>query len=201
MVTKVIEFLYDFGSPNAYLMHKTLPDLAARYDATVSYQPILLGGVFKATNNQSPMQAFGGVQGKLQYQMRETQRFIKRHDLTFHMNPHFPVMTIGVMRGAVFSQGKEWGNKYISAVFEAMWVHGQKMDDPAVIGDVLTENGLPTSEIMQATQDQSVKQGLIDATSAAVARGVFGSPTMFVGDEMFFGKETLPEIEEALGAA
>lgn len=200
-MTKVIEFLYDFGSPNAYLMHKTLPDLAERYDATVSYQPILLGGVFKATNNQSPMQAFGGVQGKLQYQMRETQRFIKRHDLTFHMNPHFPVMTIGIMRGAIYAQGKPWESKYISAIFEAMWVHGQKMDDPTVIMDVLRENDLPASEIMDAAQEQSVKQGLIVATSAAVQRGVFGSPTMFVGDEMFFGKETLPEIEEALGAA
>lgn len=198
MVTQTIEFLYDFGSPNAYFVHKTLPGLAARYGATVRYQPILLGGVFKATNNQSPMQAFGGVNGKLQYHARETQRFIKRHELTFHMNPHFPVMTIGVMRGAVYAQGKDWESKYIAAIFDAMWVHGQKMDDPAVIQSVLTENDLPASEIMSATQDQTVKQGLIDATSQAVDRGVFGSPTMFVGDEMFFGKETLFEIEEAL---
>ncbi|GAB5439073.1 DsbA family protein [Falsiruegeria mediterranea] len=200
MVTKVVDFFYDFGSPNAYLVHKTLPDLAAGFGATVTYQPILLGGVFKATNNQSPMQAFGGVRNKLQYQARETQRFIKRHDLTFHMNPHFPVMTIGVMRGAIFAQGKEWENKYISAIFDAMWVHGQKMDDPSVIHDVLRENDLPAEKIFEATQDQPIKQGLIDATSAAVDRGVFGSPTMFVGDEMFFGKETLPEIEEALTA-
>ncbi len=198
MVTKVIDFLYDFGSPNAYLVHKTLPDLAARFGASVNYLPVLLGGVFKATNNQSPMQAFGGVQGKLQYHARETQRFIKRHDLTFHMNPHFPVMTIGAMRGAIFAQGKDWESNYISAIFDAMWVHGQKMDDTAVIHEVLTENNLPAKEIIEATQDQSVKQGLIDATSAAVQRGVFGSPTMFVGIEMFFGKETLPEIEEAL---
>lgn len=200
MVTKVIDFLYDFGSPNAYLVHKTLPDLAARFGASVNYQPILLGGVFKATNNQSPMQAFGSVQGKLQYHAQETQRFIKRHDLTFHMNPHFPVMTIGVMRGAVFAQGKDWESKYLDAIFDAMWVHGQKMDDPAVINDVLRENDLPAEQIIKATQDQPVKQGLIDATSAAVNRGVFGSPTMFVGDEMFFGKETLPEIAEALTA-
>ncbi|WP_205520473.1 2-hydroxychromene-2-carboxylate isomerase [Tropicibacter sp. Alg240-R139] len=197
-MTKVIDFLYDFGSPNAYLVHKTLPDLAARFGASVNYLPVLLGGVFKATNNQSPMQAFGGVQGKLQYHARETQRFIKRHDLTFHMNPHFPVMTIGAMRGAIFAQGKDWESNYISAIFDAMWVHGQKMDDTAVIHEVLTENNLPAKEIIEATQDQSVKQGLIDATSAAVQRGVFGSPTMFVGIEMFFGKETLPEIEEAL---
>ncbi len=200
MVTKVIDFLYDFGSPNAYLIHKTLPGLAARFEASVNYQPILLGGVFKATNNQSPMQAFGGVQGKLQYHARETQRFIKRHDLTFHMNPHFPVMTIGVMRGAIFAQGKEWESKYISAVFDAMWVHGQKMDDPAIITDVLRDNDLPVQQITESIQDQSIKQRLIDATSAAVHRGVFGSPTMFVGNEMFFGKETLPEIEEALAA-
>lgn len=198
MVSKQIEFLYDFGSPNAYLVHKVLPGLAARSGATLAYVPILLGGIFKATNNQSPMAAFAGVKNKLAYQALETQRFIRRHDITFHMNPHFPVMTIAVMRGAVFAQGKEWQETYIDAVFDAMWVHGQKMDDPAVIGDVLTERGLPAAEIGEAIQSPDVKRSLIENTSQAVDRGVFGSPSMFVGDELFFGKDALADLEREL---
>lgn len=194
-----IEFLYDFGSPNAYLVHKALPALAARHGATVRTLPILLGGVFKATNNQSPMQAFAGVTGKLAYQRREIARFMSRHGIDFAMNPHFPVMTIGVMRGAVFSQGKDWESKYLNTVFDALWVHGDKMDDPATIARVLTAAGLPADQIMAATQTDPVKQGLIDATGAAVARGVFGAPTMFVGDEMFFGKDALGDLDWWLG--
>lgn len=190
-----IDFLYDFGSPNAYLVHKVLPDLAARCGATVTWTPILLGGVFKATNNQSPMQAFSGVAGKLAYQQVEIARFIERHDLPFQFNPHFPVMTIGVMRGAAYAQGKDWESHYINAVFDALWVQGAKMDDPDVIAQVLTDAGLPTADIMAATQTPEVKQALIDTTSAAVDRSVFGAPTMFVGDEMFFGKDSLPDLE------
>ena len=189
------DFLYDFGSPNAYLVHKLLPDLATRCRATVTWTPILLGGVFKATNNQSPMQAFSGVAGKLAYQQVEIARFIERHDLPFQFNPHFPVMTIGVMRGAAYAQGKDWESDYINAVFDALWVQGAKMDDPDVIAQVLTDAGLPTADIMAATQKPEVKQALIDTTSAAVDRGVFGAPTMFVGDEMFFGKDSLTDLE------
>lgn len=194
-----IEFYYDFGSPNAFLAHKVLPDLAARHGADVSYRPMLLGGVFKATNNQSPMQAFAGVTGKLDYQRREIARFVARHGLTFQMNPHFPVMTIAVMRGAIYAQGKDWDSGYIDAVFDAMWVHGDKMDDPAVIGAVLDKAGLPGAEIVEATQDGAVKQGLVAATERAVARGVFGAPTMFAGDEMFFGKDSLDSLDWHLG--
>lgn len=190
-----IDFLYDFGSPNAYLVHKLLPDLANRCRATVTWTPILLGGVFKATNNQSPMQAFSGVAGKLAYQQVEIARFIERHDLPFQFNPHFPVVTIGVMRGAAYAQGKDWESDYINAVFDALWVQGAKMDDPDIIAQVLTDAGLPTADIMAATQTPEVKQALIDTTSAAVDRGVFGAPTMFVGDEMFFGKDSLTDLE------
>ncbi len=190
-----IEFLYDFGSPNAYLVHKVLPALATRCGAEVKHVPILLGGVFKATNNQSPMQAFGGVTGKLAYQQRELARFFERHGLDFTFNPHFPVMTIGVMRGAVYAQGKAWEQAYTDAVFDAMWVAGEKMDDPAVIARVLADADLPAQEIMAATQTPEVKQGLIETTAAAVARGVFGAPTIFAGDEMFFGKDALGDLE------
>ncbi|MCA0873364.1 2-hydroxychromene-2-carboxylate isomerase [Seohaeicola saemankumensis] len=196
-----IEFLYDFGSPNAYLVHKVLPGLAERYGASVTYVPILLGGVFKATDNQSPIQAFANVKGKLAYQAREIERFVTRHGIKYHMNPHFPVNTIGIMRGAVYSRGKPWEGTYIDAIYNAMWIHGQKMDDTDVIADVLETAGLPYTEILAATQDAEVKQGLIDATSAAVARGTFGSPTLFLGDEMFFGKDSLPELEHYLSGA
>ncbi len=190
-----LEFLYDFGSPNAYLVHKVLPNLAARCDVPVHYVPVLLGGIFKATNNQSPMQAFGSVKGKLSYQSRELTRFVARHAIPFKMNPNFPVMTIGVMRGATYAQGKEWEKTYIDTVFDAMWLHEKKMDDPEVISAVLTAAGLPTAEIMAATQSPEVKQGLIDNTAAAVERGTFGSPTVFAGEEMFFGKDSLPDLE------
>lgn len=196
-----IEFLYDFGSPNAYLVHKVLPDLARRTGAALTYTPILLGGVFKATGNRSPMISFQDVKGKLTYQTREIERFVARHGIKYHMNPHFPLNTIAIMRGAVHARGKPWESKYIDAIFDAIWVHGQEMDDADVIADVLTEAGLPTAGIMGATQDPQIKQGLIENTETAVSRGVFGSPTMFAGDEMFFGKDSLPDLEYELTRA
>ena len=192
---KTVDFMYDFGSPNAYLVHRVLPGIVHRAGAGLHYVPILLGGVFKATNNQSPMAAFAEVKHKLAYQMRESQRFIDRHGLQFRMNPNFPVNTLGVMRGAVYAQGKPWENKYIDAVFDAMWVKGEKMDDPQVIGRVLQDAGLPADEIIAATQSPEVKAALINGTEAAVNRGVFGAPTMFVKDEMFFGKDSLDDLD------
>ncbi len=200
-MTQKIEFLYDFGSPNAFLMHKVLPDFAQRVGADLVYVPVLLGGIFKATQNQSPIQAFGGVKGKIDYLRVETTRFVQRHELQFNWNPNFPIMTIGVMRGAVFAQSKDWEQRYLDTVFDAMWVNGKKMDEPEVIAGVLDDAGLPAGEIMAATQTDDVKQGLIDNTSAAVARGAFGAPTMFVGDEMFFGKDSLPDLEWVIARA
>lgn len=194
-----IEFLYDFGSPNSYLLHKVLPGLAARHGVELTYVPILLGGVFKATNNQSPMTAFAAVTGKLSYQTRQIARFVDRYGLNFAMNPHFPINTLHLMRGAVHAQGKPWETAYIDTIYDAMWVDSANLGDPEVIGRVLTAASLPVEEIMSATQSAEIKQGLIDSTDAAVARGAFGSPTMFVGDEMFFGKDSLDEIEWYLG--
>lgn len=193
-----IEFLYDFGSPNAYLVHKVLPALAKRTQSKVSYVPILLGGVFKATNNQSPIYAFAGVKNKLQYQYKEIERFVAHHEIAYNMNPHFPVMTIGVMRGAVYAQDKPWYHAYLDTVFDAMWVEGQKMDDPDVIARVLSAADLPANQIMAATQTPQIKQALIASTETAVNRGVFGAPTMFVGDEMFFGKDSLGDLEREI---
>lgn len=193
-----IEFFYDFGSPNAYLVHKVLPELAKRTGVKLRYVPVLLGGVFQATNNQSPMQAFAEVKNKLAYQTLEIQRFVKRHDLKFAWNPNFPVMTLEIMRGAVYAQGKPWEADYIDAVFDAMWVDRQKMDTTSVIETVLNDAGLPAQEIVAATVSPQVKIGLINNTSTAVDRGAFGAPTMFVGEQMFFGKDALIDLEYEL---
>lgn len=190
-----IEFMYDFGSPNAFLVHKCLPEIAQRCDAEVIYCPILIGGVFKATNNQPPLMAFAGIPGKVDYIRVEMARFLERHKVAFKFNPHFPVNTLNVMRAAVYATGKDWENKYIDAVFDAMWVDGKDLSDLDVVKQVLTDVGLPTDNIMNAMQDAEIKSTLADVTAAAVARKTYGSPTMFVGKEMFFGKDSLSDLE------
>jgi 2-hydroxychromene-2-carboxylate isomerase len=190
-----IEFMYDFGSPKAYLVHKILPALAKRCDAEVVYRPILIGGVFKATNNQPPLIAFAGIPGKVDYIRVEMARFLERHKLPFKFNAHFPVNTLNVMRAAVYATGKDWENTYIDVVFDAMWVDGKDMSNLDVVAEVLSEAGLPTDNIMNAVQDADIKSSLADVTAAAVARKTYGSPTMFVGREMFFGKDSLGDLE------
>ena len=189
-----IDFYYDFGSPNAYIAHAVLPGLAAEAGATLTYKPILLGGLFKLTDNKPPMVAFAGVQGKTAYMQQQIVRFLKRYSIPFAFNPHFPVMTTGLMRGALYAQGKPWAAKYIDEMFKAVWVDKLKMDDPAVIADRLGSCGLPAQEIMEATQTDTVKKGLFAATEEAQQRGAFGSPAMFVGKEQFFGKDSLDDL-------
>jgi len=194
-----VEFHYDFGSPNAYLSHRVLPGIAERTGVEIHYVPVLLGGIFKSTNNRSPMEQFADVLNKQEYQAKETLRFLMRHDITeLVRNPHFPVNTISMMRGAVFAQGKEWEAQYIDALFKAMWERGLNMADPEQIGLVLTEAGLPVAEILAAISDPDVKQGLIDNTANSVARGNFGSPSFFVNEELFFGKDKLRDLEEEI---
>ena len=196
---KTVDFLFDFASPNAYFSWKVLPGIAARTGATVNIIPCLLGGVFKATGNQAPMVAFGGVQGKLAYEMLETRRFIEKHGLTsFTMNPHFPVNTLLVMRGLIAAEMDGNKERYIAAVMPAMWENAQKMDDPAVVGEVLNRGGLNGPTLLLRTQDDAVKAKLVANTQRAVERGAFGIPTFFVGEEMFFGKERLGQVEEML---
>lgn len=190
-----IEFYYDFGSPNAYLAHKLLPGIAERTGATLVYKPILIGGIFKATGNQPPLIAFREVKGKNDYMRTEMARFIERHGVPFEWNPHFPVMTLGVMRGATFAESKDWEARYIDTVFDAIWQHKQKMDDPDVIARVLKAADLPADDIAAATQSPEIKGRLVEATQEAVDRGAFGSPTMFVDGEMFFGKDSLGDLE------
>ena len=196
---KTIDFIFDFGSPNAYLSYKVLPDIAARTGAAVNLIPCLLGGIFKATGNQAPMTTFGGVKGKLAYEKLEMERFINKHALArFSMNPHFPVNSLLAMRGLVAARMEGAGNAYADAVLAGFWEDGLKMDDPTVIQGVLDQAGLDGAALLARTQDPEVKQTLMANTEAAVERGVFGIPTLFVGHEMFFGKERLGQVEEAL---
>jgi 2-hydroxychromene-2-carboxylate isomerase len=192
---KEIEFYYDFGSPKSYLVYKILPVIAQKHNAKVTHKPILLGGIFKLSNNKSPAEAFAQVKGKLAYDIRETERFVARHELPYSPNPYFPVMTMGLMRAAIYAMGQDWQDEYTRVMFDAMWVDAKKMDDPNIMAEVLKENDLPVQKIMAATQMPEIKSALIDATNDAVARNVFGAPTMFFGNEMFFGKEGLADMD------
>jgi 2-hydroxychromene-2-carboxylate isomerase len=194
-----VQFLFDFGSPNAYLSHKVLPAIAQRCGVDIEYVPVLLGGLFKMTGNRSPAEAFGGIKNKPEYAALETQRFVKRHGLhAYRFNPHFPVNTLQIMRGAVAAKRLGVFEKYVDAVFAAMWEQGLKMDDPAIIAPVLTSAGLDAQALMAASQDAEVKAELVANTQAAFDRGAFGSPSFLVADELYFGKDTLREVEEEI---
>jgi len=198
-MSQTVEFHYDFGSPNSYFCHRIIPEVEERTGATFDYVPILLGGVFKATNNKSPMEQFSGVLNKNEYQALETRRFMEKHGIdNYKRNDHFPVNTLQLMRGAVYARDKQFYPRYIEAMYRAMWELNLDMTQPDVMAKTLAEADLPAEEIMAAIQNSEVKQGLIDFTSASVARGTFGSPTFYVGDEIFFGKDRLRDVEELL---
>lgn len=193
------EFIYDFGSPNAYLSHVVIPEIEERTGTKCVYRPVLLGGVFKATNNRSPMEAFAGIDNKLKYIQTETHRFLVKHQIQkFTRNPHFPVNTLMLMRGAVYAERQPYYKQYIDSMFKSMWEQQQKMDDVEVFSSNLEEAGLPSQEILTAIQDTEVKQKLIQYVDSAVDRGVFGAPSFFVDDELYFGKDSLIAIEAAL---
>lgn len=195
------EFLFDFASPNAYLAHRVLPQLEARTGVRFSYTPVLLGGLFKLTGNQAPMLAFAGIPNKLAYEMLELRRFIARHKLnSFQMNPFFPVNTLLIMRAAVAAEMDGTLAPYAEAVFHHMWEAPKKMDDPAVVADALSASGLDAAHLLARAQAHEVKAKLMANTESAAKRGAFGIPTFFVGDEIYFGKNTLGEIEDALTA-
>jgi 2-hydroxychromene-2-carboxylate isomerase len=196
-----VEFHFDFGSPNAYFAHRLIPAIEQRTGVGFSYQPILLGGVFKLTNNQPPMLQFKGIKNKLEYQKLELTRFIKKHQLNrFQMNPHFPVNTVQIMRGAVAAEADSFA-RYVEVTFQAMWEEGKKMDDPDIIRATLDAAGLDGGRMLQLIQQQSVKDRLLHNTENSVARGTFGVPTFYVGEEIFFGKDSLGEVEAAVVAA
>jgi 2-hydroxychromene-2-carboxylate isomerase len=199
-MTDVI-FYFDFGSPNAYLAHKVIPEIERRSGAKFVYVPALLGGIFKATGNRSPAEAYAGIPSKLRYEGLETQRFVKKHGITeYARNPHFPVNTLQIMRGAVAARKLGVFEPYVDAVYRAMWVDGLKMDDPAVIETAFRAAGLPAAELIAGMNDPTVKAELIANTEGAVAKGVFGSPSFLVGAELFFGKDRLRDVEEEVAS-
>ena len=196
-----VDFIFDFASPNAYLTHRVIPEIEERTGATFNYIPCLLGGIFKATGNQAPMLAFADIKGKLDYDRLEMQRYIARHKLDkFELNPHFPVNTLILMRGAIAVNKAGRLAEYIEAGTCAMWEQGLKMDDPDVFVDTMTKAGFDGADLLEQTKDEAIKAELMDNTMKAVERGTFGIPTFYVGDEMFFGKERLGQIEEEIVA-
>jgi len=191
------QFLFDFGSPNAFLSHEAIPAIEQRTGVKFEYVPILLGGIFKATNNKSPAETLAGVKNKPEFMKIETERFLKRFNVKpYTWNPFFPVNTLNLMRAAVAAQLEGVFEKYIEAAFHHMWVEPKKMDDPEVADKAIAASGLDAAKLFARAQDADVKAKLIANTQAAVERGAFGSPTFFVGNEIFFGKEQLREVEE-----
>ena len=196
------EFLFDFGSPNAYLSHLVIPKIEERTGVNFEYIPVLLGGVFKATNNVSPAISLKGIKNKGEYQGIETQRFLKKHDISnYQRNPYFPVNTLQVMRGAIFAKQANIFQQYINEIYRHMWENPKKMDDPEIFREALIESKLPADDIMNGITSAEVKGELIQNTNEAVERGVFGSPSFFVDDDLYFGKDKLVEVEEAIVSA
>lgn len=198
MPAPVVEFHFDFGSPNAYLCHKVIPQVVARTGVAFKYVPVLLGGVFKLTSNQSPMSAFKGIKNKNEYNMLEMKRFIAKHKIPFKMNPHFPVNTVQIMRGAVAADLDGKLARYVDVVYDAMWADPKKMDDADVIRTTLDAAGLDGARYLARGQDQDVKDILLKNTEASVARGTFGSPTFFVDGDIYFGKDRLRDVEDEI---
>jgi 2-hydroxychromene-2-carboxylate isomerase len=197
-----IEFIFDFGSPNVYLAYRALPPMLERTGARLVIIPCLLGGIFKATGNQSPVVAFKAIKGKVEYEMLEVRRFIAKHRFAkFRLNPHFPVNTLMLMRGLVAAEEAGVRDAYLEMGLQGMWEEGLKLDDRETLARRIDSAGLDSASLMAAAETNPLKQKLADNTAAAVARGVFGVPTFFVGEEMFFGKERLGQVEEAVEAA
>jgi 2-hydroxychromene-2-carboxylate isomerase len=191
------QFMFDFGSPNAFLSHEAIPAIEKRTGVKFEYMPILLGGIFKATNNKSPAETLAGVKNKREFHALETERFVKRFKVKpYTWNPFFPVNTLNLMRAALAAQMEGVFEQYIDAAFHHMWSEPKKMDDPEIALKALTASGLDAAKLFARAQEADVKTKLIENTQMAVERGAFGSPTFFVGKEMFFGKEQLREVEE-----
>jgi 2-hydroxychromene-2-carboxylate isomerase len=194
-----VEFHFDFGSPNAYLAELALGGIEKRTGVKFDYVPVLLGGVYKATNNMSPFESLRGIKNKPEYQALETRRFIQRHNITsFRNNPFFPVNTLMLMRGAVAAQFEDMFEPYFRAAYRHMWEDPKKMDDLEIFKNAFKRSGIDIDRLMARAQQDDVKKKLIENTADAVARGSFGSPTFFVGKEMFFGKDQLRDVEESI---
>ena len=194
-----VEFHFDFGSPNAYLAELALPEIEKRTGVKFNYVPVLLGGVYKATGNMSPADSLRGIKNKPEYNALETTRFLRRHNITkFTPNPFFPVNTLSLMRGVVAAEFEGLFESYFRAAYHHMWVEPKKMDDPQVFREAFLSSGLDIDRIIVRAQQDDVKKKLIENTTRAVERGSFGSPTFFVGDEIYFGKDSLRDVEEEI---
>jgi len=197
-----VEFHFDFGSPNAYLSHLVIPEIEKRTGVKFEYVPVLLGGVFKLTNNRSPAQSLAGIKNKPEYERLEMTRFIKRHNITrFQSNPFFPVNTLMMMRGAIAARSLGVFERYVDEMYRNMWADPKKMDDPNIFRGALDEGGLPAARILELIETKPVKDELIENTNRSVERGTFGSPTFYVGNEIFFGKDRLRDVEEMIAAS
>lgn len=197
-MTKTVEFYFDVGSPAAYIAFRRLPGICEKARARLEYKPMLLGGVFQATGNQSPI----NIPAKGRYIMVDFERFACRHGIDFRHNPFFPINTLTLMRGAAGLQLREPGRllPYLDAVYRAIWIDGKDMNDPAVVGAVLKAAGFDPQELLALTADPEVKERLKAVTQEAVARGVFGAPTCFVDGNMYWGQDRLDFVQEALEA-
>jgi 2-hydroxychromene-2-carboxylate isomerase len=196
-----VEFQFDFGSPNAYLAQVVIPSIERRTGIKFDYVPVLLGGIYKATGNMSPNDALRGIKNKPEYQALETQRFLRRHSITkFSNNPFFPVNTLMLMRGVVAAQFEGMFEAYFRTAYHHMWEEPKRMDDVEIFRAAFKSSGIDIDRLITRAQQDDVKKRLIDLTTDAVARGAFGSPTFFVGEEMFFGKDQLRDVEEEIVA-
>lgn len=193
-MNKTIDVYFDVGSPASYLAWTQLPTLAERNNASINWKPILLGGVFKATGNQSPIT----IPAKGRYTAFDLMRFAKKYDVKFEFNPHFPINTLQLMRGATgYLQSPRFGD-YLTAIFTALWVDKKNLNDLEVVSQVLTDAGFDPVEVLELSNTPEVKEQLKKTTEEAVSRGVFGAPTCFVANEMFFGQDRLDWVERAL---
>jgi 2-hydroxychromene-2-carboxylate isomerase len=194
-----VEFHFDLGSPNAYLSHLVIPEIEKRTGVEFEYVPILLGGVFKLTNNRSPAESRRGIRNKPEYERLETRRFIQRYGITrYQPNPYFPVNTLMLMRGTLAAQSLGVFEHYVDAMFRDLWAEPKKMDDPSVWRAALDAADLPIARILELIETPQVKTQLLENTQRSVERGTFGAPTFYVGDEIFFGKDRLLEVEETI---
>jgi 2-hydroxychromene-2-carboxylate isomerase len=193
-MSKSVEFFFDFGSPTSYLAWTQLPGIAAAADAQIVWRPMLLGGIFKATGNQSPV----SIPAKGRYMLQDLARFAKRYGVALHFNPHVPINTLTLMRGATGYLDTPQLQPYLHAVFDAMWVRQKNLGNPEVFAEVLSAAGLDRAAFEALVNDDAVKQRLKDSTDEAIKRGVFGAPTFFVGQQMHFGQDRLDFVAEAL---
>ncbi len=195
-MNKTLEFFFDLGSPTTYLAYTQLPGICAETGSQLVYQPILLGGIFKATGNASPIT----IAAKGRYMLQDLARYAKRYGVPLKFNPHFPINTLTLMRAVTGIQLRQPERfiDFIDCLFRALWVDGRNLGDPTVVAAVLAEHGFDPAQVLELAQDEAVKNALKHKTEEAIARGVFGAPSLFVGQQLFFGQDRLDFVREAL---